>query len=143
MSDLINYEISFLLSPLIPTEKVEAELASIVGALVTAAGGKLASDLFPTRLLTLAYPVSRRQGQARQTFTSAYFGSARFTAAPSAIPDLESRWRDQETILRFLLIAVPTIAPAKNRVKPPRQTVPAPTEDFDKKLDRVLDYVSQ
>ncbi len=144
MSDSTSYEISFLLSPLVPAEGLLEEVEKAVLAPVKSAGGTLVGALPALKMITLAYPVARRQGQTRAVYKDAYFGACRFSVSSDSLAGLDAAWRNTESLLRFLLVAdLPVAKPVRQSAKPAGDKTVVPTEDLEKKLDRVLDNVSQ
>lgn len=144
-----NYEVAFLLSPLVAVEALEASLDKIFREPILAAAGEIAG-LYPLRMVELAYPLKPRPsaGSKRETFHSAHFGAIRFTLSPTALTTLEMAWRNQGEVLRFLLLARSSflpILPSTEASLPsePVASSPAPTlvmdqEAIDKEIDELL-----
>lgn len=82
----------------------------------------------------LAYPI-RKEGEV-------YAGALRFTAAPSAIPQIQDKLKHEKEILRFLLLGWKKPEERRPIFKaPPRHEeakVPTDEKALDEKLEEIL-----
>ncbi|MCX6731415.1 MAG: 30S ribosomal protein S6 [Candidatus Parcubacteria bacterium] len=126
------YEIGYLLSPLIPEEKLDEEIGSL-RKLIEDKKGFILNEGRP-KMQKLAYPIKKLE--------TAYFGWIKFTADPSSLPEIKS-----PQIIRFLITEVIKTPPAKKIIKK-KKTLPAGVisgikegikfEEIDKKLEELL-----
>ncbi|MCK6462638.1 MAG: 30S ribosomal protein S6 [Candidatus Pacebacteria bacterium] len=86
-----TYEISYLLSPLVPEDKVPEEVAVLREAIENN-GGLLVSEDMP-KTQRLSYPIKKNQ--------NAYFGWFRFTA-DGTVEKIKSLFEKNDKILRSL-----------------------------------------
>ena len=105
-SEAKTYEISYLLSPLIPAENLPEAVAKYIKSLIAAAAGEVVSE-GPARPVNLAYQIRRILDNKPVTFREAFFGSLRFRSPAAAVVDLARRWREAPELIRHLLIEVP------------------------------------
>ncbi len=100
------YELGYLLSPVVESSEVKRVVDEQIGKVITEAGGKILDQTTP-ELRSLAYAVGITREHKRQDFNQAYFGSVRFEADPGLIADIETKLKNNQTILRYLLTVVP------------------------------------
>ena len=126
------YEIGYLLSPLIPEEKLDEEI-SILRKIIEDKQGFIMSEARP-KIQKLAYPIKKLE--------TAYFGWIKFTATPSSLPEIKS-----PQIIRFLITEIIketlTPHPAKKIIKKKKIMIPemkeeVKFEEIDKKLEELL-----
>ncbi len=96
------YELGFLLMPTIDENDILGESSRIKGV-IESCGGLLISDENP-KSIPLAYPIDKRVGGKRKSFTNAYFAWIKFHADPSHIATLKKNMEDDQSVLRFLII---------------------------------------
>lgn len=132
------YEIGYLLSPLIPEEKIEEEIGSL-RKIIENKKGLIMSESRP-KLQKLAYPIKGNE--------SAYFGWFRFNCHPETILEIKNSL-EKEKIIRFLLtqavkerlvLISPKKARGKKKAVPPeiKQRGEIKLEEIDKKLEELL-----
>lgn len=126
------YEIGYLLSPLIPEEKLDEEI-SILRKIIEDKQGFIMSEARP-KMQKLAYPIKKLE--------TAYFGWIKFTAAPSSLPEIKS-----PQFIRFLITEIIketlTPPPAKKIIKKKKTIISGikegvKFEEIDKKLEELL-----
>lgn len=96
------YELSYLISSLVPQEKVESETEKITGYLSKIKASIVASE--KPELLDLAYEVTQKRGGKNDRFSQAYFGWVKFEATPDTMDSLKKSLSDNDMIIRYLLI---------------------------------------
>lgn len=148
-----TYEIGYLLSPLLPSEKVEESMEAVYQAEIAAKGGEILFRTVP-KMRALAYPVSKFTSNKRSSFTEAYFGAVKFTAAPETIVSIKEAFEKDANIIRFLIVSVPKNAerpavlkrPMIRRARPmlPKEeagekSVEMTPEEIDKEIEGLLE----
>lgn len=130
------YEIGYLLSPLIPEERLDEEI-SVLRKIIEDKKGFILSEARP-RIQKLAYPIKNLE--------TAYFGWIKFTADPSSLPEINPP-AGGEKIIRFLITEIVETPPAKKIIKkkkiPPAGGISGikegvKFEEIDKKLEELL-----
>lgn len=96
------YELGFLLVSTIDEHSILGEASRIKGV-IESCGGFIISDENPTSI-TLAYPIDKRVGGKRKSFTNAYFAWIKFHGEPSAVATLKKNMEEDQSVLRFLII---------------------------------------
>ena len=96
------YEVSFLIAPSLPEEKVLETVAQIKD-IFEKNGGAVVSDEFP-KMRPLAYTVEKKFGGRIYKYDTAYFGSIKFESEATVLPLLKEFLEKSETIVRFLLV---------------------------------------
>jgi ribosomal protein S6 len=96
------YEISFLLLPTLPEEKLASEVGLIKSA-VEDNGGVFISEEFPKNR-ALSYPMSKVIQTKKQNFREGYFGWVKFELESESLPKIKKSLESNPHILRFLLI---------------------------------------
>lgn len=131
------YEIGYLLSPLVPEEKLDEEISALRKLIEDRQGfimneGQLKSQ-------KLAYPINK--------FKTAYFGWMKFLVNPEDVSEVKSSFKKNAQIIRFLITQImaekarPIIT--KKIVKKKKVAVPKPKteikiEEIDKKIEELL-----
>ena len=98
------YEVGYHLVPTIAAEMV-AEAAGKIKDRVAAHGGALMGEEMPKKV-ELAYPLPRLIGNTRAFFDSAYFGWVRFEMPQENIAVFDREMKENESVIRFLIIHV-------------------------------------
>ncbi|MEK7477885.1 MAG: 30S ribosomal protein S6 [Patescibacteria group bacterium] len=147
-----TYELGYLLSPLVPQDKVEESVETMYQAAIVAKEGSILFRIVP-KMRALAYPVSKFINNKRSSFSDAYFGAVKFTAAPTAIAGVKETFTGDGDIIRFLIVSVPKNAdrpvvlkrPIGRRVRPtlPKEAdgekgVEMTSEEIDKEIEGLL-----
>lgn len=137
------YEIGYLLSPLIPEEKLDEEI-SVLRKLIEDRQGFIMNE-GRARIQSLAYPV--------KGFDSAYFGWIKFAASPEVLPEIKISFDNPPTgedkIIRFLIIKTVKGAAAprlmkkqvvRKKISPerPKEKSGIKPEEIDKKIEELL-----
>lgn len=122
------YEIGYLLSPLIPEERLDEEI-SVLRKIIEDKKGFILSEARP-KIQKLAYPINKLE--------SAYFGWIKFTADPSSLPEIKS-----PQIIRFLITEIIETPPVKKIIKKKKTIISGikegvKFEEIDKKLEELL-----
>lgn len=94
-----TYEIGYLLSPLVPEDKLDAEISVLRGLVESRKCLIMGEER--ARIRKLAYIVQKK-GSGK--FDTAYFGWIKFVADPAAIADIKSDFDKTANILRFLIL---------------------------------------
>jgi len=98
------YEISYLLVPSLPAEKVGAEVSALMGVL--AANSAEVIDQEAPSLTPLSYEMRKSlTGGKSQRFTDAYFGWIKFTCVPASIEAVKKAFDVNPNMLRNLVIS--------------------------------------
>jgi len=113
-----NYEIGYLLSPLVPAEEVGIRLAEAIKEPLSASHGVVTSELEP-RSITLAYPVSKTENHQKTTFKEAYFGALRIAIDSAEAVALAEKLKLSPLVIRFVLISLPKNAAPMMPLKRP------------------------
>lgn len=136
------YEIGYLLSPLVPEEKLDEEISALRKLIEDKQGfimneGRLKSQ-------KLAYPINK--------FETAYFGWMKFIINPEDVSKVKSSFKNPpiggDKIIRFLITQImaekarPIIT--KKIIKKKKVAVPKPKteikpEEIDKKIEELLE----
>lgn len=135
-----TYEINYLLTPLLPEDKVGDDVFALRKAIEDNNGLVIGED--QVKMQRLAYPIKK--------FDTAYFGWFRFTANPDSLEKIKNTAEKNANVLRLLAIEagkenLPQFSPkraftakkqeaaategAKEEIKP---------EQIDQKLDEIL-----
>ncbi|MFW5853668.1 MAG: 30S ribosomal protein S6 [Patescibacteria group bacterium] len=101
-----NYEIGFLLLPLVAEADLVKVLEEEIINPITKAGGEVLSRLNPS-IITLAYPIRHVVGHDSASYKDAYFGAVQFSLNPAQVEALSLIWKNSDKLLRFLLLVVP------------------------------------
>jgi len=141
------YEIGYLLSPLIPEDKLNDEVAVIRKAIEEGRG--LISGEERPKMRKLAYSI-KATGSPTHGFTSSYFGWIKFIFNSEALPGLKVNIDKNKNIVRFLLLDISKestlITNKKNSVKRKKiltsvtgeDKKPINAEEIDKKLEEII-----
>ena len=111
-----NYEIGYLLSPLIPTDEVAAKVAEAIKEPINTLKGVVGSELDP-RHIVLAYRVGKTENHKRTSFGEAHFGAIRFTLAPESLLEFTDKLKANDLIIRFIMVSLPKNAAAMTPLK--------------------------
>lgn len=115
--DTKKYELAYLLSPLVPADKLEETLNQEVLSLITGLAGEITLKPNP-ELRKLAYTIKKVTHHQRSSFKDAYFGYIQFTALPEVIDELNNKLKKSEQLIRFLLIIALKVADKEIKIKP-------------------------
>jgi len=126
------YEIGYLLSPLVPEEKLDEEIGSL-RKLIEDKKGFILNEGRP-KIQKLAYPIKKLE--------TAYFGWIKFTADPSSLPEINPPAGGPQ-IIRFLITEIIKSPPAKKIIKKKKTMISGikegvKFEEIDKKLEELL-----
>lgn len=97
----VKYDLNFVLSPLLPEEKV-AEEVERMRALIEKHGGTIFDSDMP-KLRALAYPVTKTWAGKKSVFDQGQFGWLKIEIASIEIPALTKIFAESEYVLRFAL----------------------------------------
>jgi len=139
------YEIGYLLSPLIPEEKLDEEISALRKLLEDKQGFIMNESRARTQ--SLAYPV--------RGFNSAYFGWIKFAASPEVLPEIKISFDNPpiggDKIIRFLILKTikETAAPRlmkkkvvrkKISLERPKEKLGIKPEEIDKKIEELIGH---
>jgi len=128
-----DYELTYLISKELNEEEAQ-NLQNKLISLIESEGGVLISQKAPIKK-KLAYPVKKQP--------IAYLATINYQLAPEKLSDLEKKLKAEVSILRYLIIVLPSLPqPAKPTVpliKKPAPTKKTKLEEIEKKLDEILD----
>jgi len=123
-----EYEMSYLLTPDIPEDKIDSEAIELKN-IITENGGDIVQTNPPEKK-RLSYPV-KKQNQA-------YFGIVYFNTDKDGLDKIKKNLAFYKKILRFLILSkIIKPKPSPITVQLPAIT-PAPTQSFDQKLESIL-----
>ena len=139
-----EYELSYLLTPEIPEDKIDSEAVELKNIITENGGDTVQTN--PPEKKRLAYPV-RKQNQA-------YFGIVYFNINKDGLDKIKKTLAFSKKILRFLILTcskssglmLSRVEALSKVIKPkpspiiaqePAKT-PAPTQSFDQKLESIL-----
>jgi len=97
------YEISYLLVPSLPQEKVGAEAAAL-SALLAQHSATVIDEEAPSSI-SLAYEMDKSSGGAHQRFDQGYFGWIKFSCPSSSIEDIRKGFEQSPNVLRSLAVS--------------------------------------
>ncbi len=117
-NDTKTYEIGYLLSPLVPEEKLGGEISVLRGLIESRKCLIMGEER--AKIRKLAYTVQKR-GSGR--FDTAYFGWIKFVADPSAITGIKEDFDKEANILRFLILDITKNESIKKTAKKPPKPV--------------------
>lgn len=134
-----EYEVGYLLSPLIPEDKLDEEI-SLLRKEIEDKKGLIVTE-FRARMQRLAYPIKK--------VNTAYFGWIKFVLAPEDLVDVEAKFKKNNNILRYLItkavkeMANPkaikrTIKKAKTAAVEKAEKGTIKEAEIDKKLEEIL-----
>lgn len=106
LRDVKAYELAYLLTPLIPEDKLQELYEEIFGAALKAGGGTITSDL-PARMIDLAYTMVKSISNKRNKFDNAYFGVLRFEAYPEQVAIIKEMIDKRPEVIRYLIVTLP------------------------------------
>ena len=136
------YEVGYLLSPLIPEDKLDGEIFVLRDAIEKKQG--LVVNEEKARMQRLAYNIIKPHAG---NFESAWFGWIKFMANPEIVSEIKNSFDKNQNIVRFLIV---NSAKEDTTRRAPRKTMgrkpfTAPevkteikTEEVDKKLEELL-----
>lgn len=138
------YEIGYLLSPFIPEEKIDNEIADL-RKLIEERQGLIVNEQ-RAKLQKLAYTIKKPH---KGKFDSVYFGWIKFMTRSSVIPEIKSAFDKKENIVRFLVTKILKEEPLKRAVKKiVKKKIVTPLsekpktevqlEEIDKKLEELI-----
>ena len=123
-----EYEMSYLLTPDIPEDKIDSEAIELKNIITENGGDIVQAD--PPEKKRLAYPV-KKQNQA-------YFGIVYFNTDKDGLDKIKKALAFYKKILRFLILSkIIKPKPSPITVQQPAK-IPAPTQSFDQKLESIL-----
>ncbi len=115
-----TYELGYLVTPLLPEEKVLELVESKIKAQLTKIGAKLKEETGP-KMMALAYPIRQVVEHKSSTFKESYFGSIRFELGSESIVSFTNDLKKIVELVRTLLIILPKDYNKKveRRIPPP------------------------
>ena len=123
-----EYEMSYLLKPDIPEDKIDSEAIELKN-IITENGGDIVQTNPPEKK-RLSYPV-KKQNQA-------YFGIVYFNTDKDGLDKIKKNLAFYKKILRFLILSkIIKPKPSPIIAQQPAKTS-APTQSFDQKLESIL-----
>ena len=132
------YEVGYLIVPTVAEENLGAEVAELKDFL-TASGAVFISEDF-TRMIELAYEMSRSINNKKQKFSYGYFGWVKFECSASQAKEIKEALDKNEKIIRYLFIKTvreSTMSPKRsfNRQEMNRKRVVNKEEVVPEKID--------
>ncbi len=140
------YEIGYLLSPLIPEEKLDEEISVLRKAIEDKQGFILSESR--GKIHRLAYTIKAHGSSGK--FDSAYFGWMKFTIEPEQLLETKNTLDKNNQLIRFLIVKAVKEQPARQMgiKRPAKKKMTAAeelkergevqTEEIDKKLEEIL-----
>ncbi|MDO8521169.1 MAG: 30S ribosomal protein S6 [bacterium] len=143
------YEVGYLIVPTVTEEELPREVTALKDVLEKEKAAVIAEE-FP-KLRALAYEMQKRSAGAYQNHTSAYFGWVKFEGTAESIRAIEQAFKQNEKVLRYLLIKTvrentmsagrPPRAPRVERKEAPKDAAPsAPVSEveLDKSIEKLI-----
>lgn len=142
------YEIGYLLTPLIPEERINEEI-SVLRGLIEGNHGFIINEE-GAKMQRLAYTIKKPNAGS---FDSAYFGWIKFMAASDSAPEIKKSFDKNQNVVRFLITEItkeealrklPTgkfirkKKPLAARPIEPKIKTEIKTEEIDKKLEELI-----
>jgi len=90
---MVLYEIGYLLTPLIPSDKIDGEISVLRKVIEDKKG--LITDEGRAKIQKLAYTINK--------LDSTYFGWIQFVADPTYLPEIKNSFDKVDNIVRFLI----------------------------------------
>jgi ribosomal protein S6 len=150
-SEMLPYEIGYLLAPTIPEEHIGEE-ASRVREMVEKHGGEPFADNIPVSK-QLGYQLAPTRGSGKQRYDKGYFGWIKFELAPPEVKKLSNTLDANDKILRYLLTRterfetpekmprsplIKTPRPAKEVAQTPDSSPIISDEELDKRIEELV-----
>ncbi|HDQ16651.1 MAG TPA: hypothetical protein ENN31_00845 [Candidatus Vogelbacteria bacterium] len=104
-----RYELGYLITPLLPAEKVSSELTEKVILPLEKLGCMIINQQTPT-MMNLAYILYKTIEHKRDKYKQAYFGNIIFSVKPENISKVKDIIDKSGLFLRYLLIIAPTVS---------------------------------
>lgn len=148
--DPIMYEIGYLLSPLIPEEKLDEEISDL-RKLIEGGQGLIINES-RAKIQKLSYPI-KKHGSPAGGYTTAYFGWIKFFGSPESLAEIKNSLGKNDKIIRFLITKTTkeSLAPKMTKKIIKKRTV-APKEkkkteikieEIDKKIEELIGHESK
>ncbi len=135
-----EYELGFLLTPLLPETALPEEVASLKKS-IESKGGAVISEGEP-KMRQLTYTITKKIANKNVRFNDAFFGWLRFTAGPSAAPEIEAALRKNDNLVRHLLIVAPKeviVEKVEGEVVPEEGAAVSMNEaEVDREIDQMI-----
>lgn len=96
------YEVGFHIVPTVAEADLGVEVTR-VRDIIESAGGRAIADEYPKHI-DLAYPMVKIAANKRAIYHSSYFGWMKFDAEPSAARAIDTAFKQNASIIRFILI---------------------------------------
>ncbi|MEI6494740.1 MAG: 30S ribosomal protein S6 [bacterium] len=106
LRDVKAYELAYLLTPLLPEDKLQELYEEIFGAAVKASGGTITADL-PARMIDLAYTIVKSISNKHNKFDHAYFGVLRFEAYSDQVAIIKEMIDKRPEVIRHMIVVLP------------------------------------
>ena len=142
------YEVGYLLTPLIPEDKVVDEV-NVLRSHIENAGGFIVSEDQP-KMRSLAYDIKQRgMASKKLRFEEAYFGWIRFQVPSVEVSVIEKSFDKNNNILRFMVVKpvkdIPRVVRVTSGVPRPKIEVTKKEkketisdQELDKEIDQLL-----
>lgn len=101
--EIAHYELGYLLSPLVASDKLAETIESELKHWLAAAQAEISGEL-PAKLMPLAYPIKKVVEHKGSTFREAYFGAIYFSCRPELLENLETSLSKSSLLIRSLVI---------------------------------------
>ncbi|MEK7662425.1 MAG: 30S ribosomal protein S6, partial [Patescibacteria group bacterium] len=116
-------------------------VSSFKAAIAENGGAEIAED-FP-KLRDLAYPIQKTIGHTKEAFGNAYFGWIKFEIGSENIPLIEKMLKDEDSVIRFILISTVRENTLSSRRAPGRPAVrsekpPMSEEEIEKTVEALV-----
>lgn len=141
------YELGYLLTPLIPEEKVNEEISVLRGEIEKKQGLIIGEEI--AKMRKLAYTIKEPNAGS---FDSAYFGWIKFVIDGELLAGVKESLKRNDKIIRFLVLditkeesvkKIPSERSMKRKKVVTKETKPKEeikTEEIDKKLEELLGH---
>lgn len=96
------YEAGYHLLPTLSEESLAGVVSNITDAL-KAANADFIGERFPSKI-NLAYPISKKIGERKEYFDSAYFGWIAFEIPKTSLQSVKTLFETHASVLRYLVI---------------------------------------
>ncbi len=127
-NNIKEYEMAYLLTPEIPEDRIDSEIAELKKLIVD--GNGLVNQLGMPERRSLAYPVKKQN--------HAYFGVVYFDIEPEGLDKIKKALALHKKIIRYLILRKPVESARKKTETKQPSASQIPEQSFDQRLESLL-----